>query len=838
MFSKILHIIGKDKNVDRDVDIGKVKDMLNKEANTAVMRLTLIVAIGGCIALTSVEFFNHYDTDWLKHVILPDFSIAWASTLPFLLRRLKVNESIITHAIAISYLTAISAVLYGYHNITGLTAWAVILILVLVSMCYFSNRIVLAYSFVGGMAWLIFFAYRNPEIYTYIDMTDHFGRMFIFIIFSCMAFWANGRHKIQVLDNYKQMLLIKKYSEELEIRNINLQKLDKLKDEFLANTSHELKTPLHGIIGILGPLSEGRHGSLTAEQQRDISLAVSCAKRLSGLVGDILDFSKLKNRDIILQQKPIDVFVLVNMICHTFEHQVLIKNVALINDISTDTPLVFADENRFMQIMYNLIGNAFKFTDSGHISISSDIKGELVEVTVSDTGLGISEDKQQLIFGAFEQADSSISREFGGTGLGLAITKSLVELHGGKIWVTSDVGKGSRFSFTLPLNSPPYAKDVDAIKAANSQKSSEPASEAAYVAQGNILPLKKHDSSAKETAKILVVDDEPINLQIFYNVLSEESYQITCVQSGKEALSLINSGDQFDLVLLDVMMPQMSGYDVCKILRGKYTLAQLPIILVTAKNMPEDLIQGFESGANDYLQKPFNDKELLIRAKTLLDLKKAAELAISAELYFLQAQIKPHFLHNTLSTIISFVRTDPDLARELLAELSNYLRESFNFNNMGEIMPISKEISMIKSFLFIEKARYSDKFEAVYDIDEDIDCSIPHLILQPIVENAVRHGILPKRALGTVKVSVKNRGDHILLCIEDDGIGIKKENIPLILQNQLKGAGIGLFNVQKRMKAIYGYGINIESEPGFGTKICLRIPRKEVEKDDANCISR
>lgn len=812
-----------------ETDIDKeIKEKLNRDANTTVIKITLAAANIGWIALTLVEVVNNYYINWLRHVLWPAIFIVIGSIFILSLRKLKIKENIITHIIIIVHIIDISIVQHAYSNYAGVTVWAVILILISVSMCYFSNRIVLVYSFVAGLTWLIYLAASQPTFDAHIDMTDHLGRIYIFLILSVTALWVNKKLKEEVVGNYKKLQLIENYSKELEIKNSNLQKLDQLKDEFLANTTHELKTPLHGIIGILEPLLEGNHGMLTLEQQRDVTLAISSSKRLSGLVNDILDFSKLKNRDIILRKQSIDIFVLTDMVCKTFEHQVSKKAINLINKIDSSLPLINADENRFLQIMYNLLGNAVKFTDSGEITITANIKEDYMHITVSDTGVGIQKDKQQVIFDAFEQADSSVSRNYGGTGLGLAITKSLVELHGGKIQVTSEPLKGASFTFTLPLLED---QEIRGQKPSNISKEeiifesyTEQIISEAYTDEKDIsIDINETPSSSSNT-KILIVDDEPINIQIIHNILSKKKYSITTAQNGKEALDLIHNNEDFDLILLDVMMPQISGFEVCRTIREKYTLTQLPILLITAKDLPEDLVEGFESGANDYLHKPFNSKELLARVRTLLELKKASELALSAELYFLQSQIKPHFLHNTLSAIMCFIRINPELARELILELSNYLRESFNFNNMNSLLPISKELSLIKSYLFIEKARYSDKLNYLFEVDDRIECDVPHLILQPIVENAVRHGILESRRGGTVKISAKNSDEYVLLCVEDDGIGIKEENIPLLLKNELENVGIGLYNVQKRMLALYGHGVEVKSELGKGTRICLKIP--------------
>jgi len=807
----------RNKKRQDDIDLD-IKAKINADANTTVSRITLAVAITSCIAFIFDELTNQYDTNWITHVLINCIAVLVASCVPFILKRLKVREVIITHAIAILYVSAISCILISFDSVAGLTAWAVILILVLVSMCYYSNSIVLLYSFICGSVWIIILSSRHPSMLTYIDLTDHVGRFGIFAIMSGVAFWVNRMLKKHVLDNHKQIKLIQEYSKELEQKNDELQKLDKIKNEFLANTTHELKTPLHGIIGLLEPLLDLKNEAFSDAQFYDISLAVLSAKRLSGLVGDILDFSKLRNQDITLQKLDIDVYILTDMVCKYFTHQAEKKGVPIVNAIAPDFALIYADENRFQQIMFNLIGNAVKFTEAGEIKITATRNSDQTQITISDTGIGISPERQQFIFNAFEQADSSIAREYGGTGLGLAISKNLIELHGGKLWVESTPGKGSRFTFSIPVIAGGGVKS--STPTALRYKDREDNPELDYDLQADIDKKPIYD----DTPRILVVDDEPINVHIIKNIFSKEGYSLTPAYSGKEALEKLQNGQKFDLVLLDVMMPQLSGFDVCSKIREVYTLTQLPILLLTAKDMAEDLVAGLNVGANDFLQKPFKIKELTARVKTLLELKRTTELALSAELYFLQSQIKPHFLHNTLNTIQAFIRTDPDMAREMIFELSGYLQESFNFNTMEKTMPISKEISIIKSYLFIEMARFTDKLKVEYDIDESIHCSIPHLILQPIVENGIRHGVLQKQSGGTIRITVKRDDCEVLMMVEDDGVGLDSEQIPQLLHNEVNGVGIGLYNVQRRMMAIYGHGLEMESQPGYGTKVQLRIP--------------
>ncbi len=402
-----------------------------------------------------------------------------------------------------------------------------------------------------------------------------------------------------------------------------LEKLDKLKDEFLANTSHELRTPLNGIIGIAESLNEGVAGKPSDIMRHNLSLIISSGKRLSGLVNDILDFSKLKTHTLDLQIKATNIRVITDIVLKLSQPLLSGKELILINAIDQDFPFVEVDENRVQQILYNLIGNAIKFTRAGSVTISAKKIKKMAEISVADTGIGIPQDKFEHIFTAFEQADGSISRKYGGTGLGLSVTKQLVELHGGIVRLESTVGSGSIFIFTLPIlegKAPVFEKPSTISKI---RDAAEPS-----------LPIPMEQTVSDGARKILVVDDEMINQQVLKNVLSSDDYAVIQAFSGKDALEAISSGMHFDLVLLDIMMPMMSGYEVCEKIRNIYPSNELPIIMLSAKNQITDLITGLNAGANDYLTKPISREELLARIKTHLNLKKliAENIRMSAEL--------------------------------------------------------------------------------------------------------------------------------------------------------------------------------------------------------------
>ncbi len=395
-----------------------------------------------------------------------------------------------------------------------------------------------------------------------------------------------------------------KLERERQISN-KLRKVDKLKDEFLANTSHELRTPLNGIIGISESLYEESQHISEQEIKNNLAMVIASGKRLASMVDSILDYSKIKTENLDIRKKPVDLKSIVSVVLTMSRPIISQSNLTLFNEVPDDLPLLEADENRLQQILYNLVGNAIKFTPKGNIIVSAKLTGDFVEIVVKDDGIGIPEDKLDKIFDSYEQLDAEINREYIGTGLGLTISKKLVELHNGTIRVESKIKEGSSFIFTIPISM---------------QESS------AWI-QSEIVQMDETEVTisnvSKENAQyhVLIVDDEPINRQVLANHLKHESYFLEMATNGFEALEKVRN-KKFDIILLDVMMPKMSGFEVCMKIREKYMLSELPVIFITAKDQVFDLVEGLKYGGNDYITKPFSKQEFLARIKTQLNLVK------------------------------------------------------------------------------------------------------------------------------------------------------------------------------------------------------------------------
>ncbi|MEL6579002.1 MAG: ammonium transporter [Cyanobacteria bacterium J06621_12] len=408
---------------------------------------------------------------------------------------------------------------------------------------------------------------------------------------------------------------------ELEKANQELKRLEKLKDEFLANTSHELRTPLNSIIGISESLIDGATGNLSQQTAANLAMIANSGRRLFNLVSDILDFSQILNDKLTLQLKSVglrEIVEIIIVLCRPLAGQ---KNLQLVNAISGSTPAIRADEDRLQQILYNLVGNAIKFTDQGKVEIAAqqqDGTDELV-ISVKDTGIGIAENKRDRIFESFAQADGFTAREYGGMGLGLSVTKKLIESHGGNIWFESELGKGSQFNFTLPL-----ATEID--QAASKIAPIRDSIASLSLVQKPQVPtaIKKVARADGTTTKVLIVDDDPANLQVLINNLSlaNADYDIAQASNGMEALALLEDGLDPDIILLDVMMPKMTGYEVAAKLRERYPVDRLPILLLTAKTQVQDIVTGLSVGANDYLAKPVSRNELIARMQTHTNLRR------------------------------------------------------------------------------------------------------------------------------------------------------------------------------------------------------------------------
>jgi len=391
-------------------------------------------------------------------------------------------------------------------------------------------------------------------------------------------------------------------NQQLLISNRELARATRLKDEFLANMSHELRTPLNAILGITEGLIEEVFGSISQQQNNMLQTVEKSGNHLLELINDILDLSKIEAGKLTLESTDTNI----NQLCHSsimfVRQQAMQKQIQLEMQISQPIPDLEIDERRIRQVLINLLNNAVKFTpEGGRINLEvtlenvidrddTSISTQWVRFSVIDTGIGIEAEGLKSLFQPFIQIDSALNRKYEGTGLGLALVKRIVELHGGYVSATSEIGVGSRFTIELPC---PERKHQFSRKSVN------------------ILPFTGTSIENADTNKsplILLAEDNEANIVTMSSYLEAKGYRLIVARDGQQTLDLVRSQNP-DLVLMDIQMPKVDGLDAIKWIRSNHS-TDLPIIAITALAMTGDRERCLEAGANDYLSKPIKLKQL------------------------------------------------------------------------------------------------------------------------------------------------------------------------------------------------------------------------------------
>ncbi len=658
-------------------------------------------------------------------------------------------------------------------------------------------------------------------------------------------------------------------SNALSENNERLQKIDKLKEQFLANTSHELRTPLNGIIGLTDSIRAGAKGPINDDVDRTLEMISASGRRLSKLVNDILDSAKLGNRELELSRSAVDLHEIVEIDLHISRPLVGSKSIELFNRVPIDLPLVDADEDRLQQILQNLIGNAIKFTEKGHVTVTAKERGRMVLIEVEDTGIGIPEDKFDTIFDSFQQVDPSIERKYGGTGLGLSITKNLVLLHGGEIWVESEPGAGSRFCLTLPTASDQMIARTSAnlvpgdstmrpiltgepVPSAGMPDRSRVAAAGETVRNDHSV-LKDAPKSGGDRMSVLIVDDDEVNRHVVANFLGLEAYDVYEAEDGIKALEVM-SARRPDLILLDIMMPRLNGFEVCRKIRAETDLSDTPVIFLSAKDRTEDLLAGFESGGNDYLTKPVSGPELIARVETHAKFSRLKAEAVRQEKLAAIGQMAAGIVHdfkNSIGVIKGYAEmiAEDDLDDRLeAAEFATTIAsEADRISSMAyDILEYSRgELTLDRSNVtvstFLEDVRiaiapYFSQRGLAFTVTDAPDATISidrrRMVraFANIAGNAAESlSSEPLAAEGRFALSARLVDDGVEFELRDNGPGIPahiRDTLfdAFVTHGKEAGTGLGLALAKSTVDA-HGGSIRFETERGKGTAFFIVLGR-------------
>jgi CheY-like chemotaxis protein/nitrogen-specific signal transduction histidine kinase len=403
------------------------------------------------------------------------------------------------------------------------------------------------------------------------------------------------------------------------------------KSSFLANMSHEMRTPMNAVIGM----------TMIAKNSDSVERKDYCLKKIEdasthllGVINDILDMSKIEANKFELSFTTFDFEKMLQKVVNVINFRVEEKKQKLIISVDGRIPhTLIGDDQRLSQVITNLFSNAVKFSpEHGMIRLNARLDEErggvcLIRVSVTDTGIGISEEQMSRLFSSFEQADSSTSRKFGGTGLGLAISKRVIKMMGGEIWVDSELGKGSTFTFTM--------KAERAADASSGPPRVVPGRAPARERAGADAPAEaegaRPDGSGRFDGRhMLLVEDIEINREIVLALLEPTGLEITCAENGAEALRIYGEApSRYDLIFMDVHMPEMDGYEATRRIRalGAPEAAAVVIIAMTANVFREDVEKCLDAGMNDHIGKPLDFDEVLAKLREYLPSREAERMA-------------------------------------------------------------------------------------------------------------------------------------------------------------------------------------------------------------------
>lgn len=668
-----------------------------------------------------------------------------------------------------------------------------------------------------------------------------------------------------------------------------LKDLDSLKTQFFSNISHEFRTPLTLILAPAESILKGEIGNLPAHGRHLVETIHSNTLRLLKLINNLLDLSRIDAGKMDLNYEKLNINEFIRGILAEILPLAKKKDLTLGFLEGKSIPQFYFDPDKMEKVFLNIIYNSIKFTDKGgKIALNTSVEDKDVIVTVKDTGIGIEKKDLNKIFDRFVQVDGSQKRRFEGTGIGLPLAKELVELHKGAINADSEIGKGTTISFTLPLILEYREKEEASLRKEDDWtkiKFKEAAYSGADIVQDTVkVTADTIEAGLNEAKKILVVEDNA-DMMNFIGLQLKNEYKILTANNGKEGLELALR-EIPDLIISDVMMPVMDGYELCNDIKKNETTKHIPVIFLTAKAGMDMKIEGYEKGADEYLVKPFNSEELRARVKSLLNLRRLgkeiqerneelsetlkklketqSQLVHSEKMASLGQLVAgiAHEMNNPLAAALSSSNAimkhidrskkgqedlNNEVERKDIEETVQFLRHGLEraSNIVNDLKIFSKkDVSGMKdtnihegldSTLNILQGRLKEKNVSVhrnYSYPGLAECALG--LINQVFMNVLQNSIDASDNNGKIWITTERDGDNVRILIKDNGMGIKKEVLPKIFDPFFttkdigKGIGLGLSISYSIIKEHSGI-IEIQSEEDQGTEVSITLPIRQKE---------
>ncbi|MFZ5876866.1 MAG: ATP-binding protein [Nitrospirota bacterium] len=682
-------------------------------------------------------------------------------------------------------------------------------------------------------------------------------------------------------------------TQELEDSNRKLQELDELKTKFFAAVSHELRTPLTLILAPLESLIKEEGTPLPESVRRHVSVMHQNGLRLLKQINNLLDLTKLDAGRMKLQFRPGDIGAFFRGLIASVAPMAEKKHIELIGEEASQLPeRSYFDPDRLEKVVLNLLFNAIKFSNSGGrvtLRWGRSAEGQL-QVQVMDTGIGISESDLPKLFKRFSQVDATTSRRYEGTGIGLALAKEIVELHGGRINVNSEPGRGSTFTVTLPLLLEAPHDESTEEQAPQESDGAAPTNdwtrELHVAAERHLSGVSTEPTVAPEPSfspangrQVLIVEDNP-DMREFIAFELQGDYRVLKASNGREGVGVAVQALP-DLIISDVMMPEMDGYQLCRAIRGDERTKHIPIILLTARADMAMKIEGLEHGADDYLTKPFNAQELRAKIKSLLELRRLereiqqrneALEATLTELKNTQAQLVQSEkmaglgllvagMAHEINNPISFAKNSLIVLQRAWAELKPLLPQ--DRTPVDSVEDVDASLGIVKNGVTrTEEIVGQLKAFVRKDQNQKIECSVQdglestlslihpmagrglvvHADLQStravfavpgklnqVWMNLLQNAVQAIGATGEIWVESRDHEHTVTVSVRDSGPGIKPEHMARLFEPFFttkpvgKGTGLGL-SVSYQIIQDVGGRIDVRSEPGQGAEFTVVLP--------------
>ena len=568
-----------------------------------------------------------------------------------------------------------------------------------------------------------------------------------------------------------------------------IAKNGKQKEAFLQQVAEQLSIPLNKL-----ELDLDKHHSSTDDItiKNKLNTMSTTVRGMSFILNNWLDYSRLKSQRLQAQKQPVDIASTIRYVCDVMQESLKMPDLNMTVKIDKNIPVVIGDSKLLSQVLYNLIYFSLENIQSKLIYIECTQLTQAVIIHIED-GTKIGQNKY------IWTTDTDIP-------IALQICDSIITEQGGNLKI-----KQNGFTLRLPIQT----EEVERYK--EQHEATE------YIQSNHKITAQSHSS---EGMSILAYSTEVNTLTTLQAILEDSGDHLTQVHTYQQFLEQYQH-QGWDLIILESTLNDGSSLTILNMIRSRFNLIDLPVLMVLIPTSTNFISTYFEQGMNDYISRPIHPIELKYKIHTLLNSKRLVDQRLQLEASLLQNQVEPHFLFNTLNAIASLSKIDVDRMVMLLEQFGHYLSRGFKKRLLKRVIDLQDEIDIVKSYLYIEELRYEPYLKVEWDIEDVFEVNIPPYAIQTIVENAIKHGIRKKRHGGTIKITVKNKEEHVLITVSDDGVGMSPEKIESLYLND-SANGIGVYNTHMRLMRKFGQGLEIQSKEGEGTTVAIRLPYKKV----------